>query len=260
MDFLNIDPIAFSIFGFAVHWYGLAYVAAFILGGKYVEFSFAKAPQNTNITKDDSEKIFTWVILAVLLGGRLGYVFFYNFNFYIENPLDILKLWQGGMSFHGGLLGVAISLYLYGYRNEISFLDLTDRMAPAFCIGLFLGRIANFINGELYGRVTDLPWGVVFPYAGPEPRHPSQLYEAFLEGGLLFIILHLTLRSAPKKGVVSGLFLIGYGLFRSLVELVRVRDNQLSEGVFEIISMGQILSLPMIAIGCILIFLNKGGR
>lgn len=257
MPFPNIDPVAFSIFGFTVYWYGLAYVAAFLLGGKYVEIVFSKAPKNTNIQKDDSDKIFTWVILGVLLGGRLGYVLFYNFGFYLDNPADILKLWQGGMSFHGGLLGVIAAIYFYAYRNKISFLDLTDRMAPAFCIGLFLGRIANFINGELYGRTTDLPWGIVFPHAGPDPRHPSQLYEAFLEGALLFVILHLTLKTAPKKGVVSGLFLIGYGLFRSIVEFVRVRDSHLNEGIFEIISMGQMLSLPMIAIGCILIFLNK---
>lgn len=260
MSFPIIDPVAFTIFDFSVHWYGLAYVFAFLLGHKYVEYAFTNAPKHTNIKKEDAEQILTWVILGVILGGRLGYVFFYNFEFYLSNPDDILKIWQGGMSFHGGLIGVLLSISLYGKKHKISFLDLTDRMAPAFCIGLLLGRIANFINGELYGAVTTLPWAVIFPHAGPEPRHPSQLYEAILEGGLLFIILHLISKKSPTKGMLSGLFLIGYGLFRSLVEFVRIRDPQLTDGIFELISMGQILSLPMIIIGCMIIYLNKGGH
>lgn len=257
MPFPNIDPVAFTVFGFAIHWYGLAYVLAFILGSKYVEKAFEKAPAHTNLQKEDAEKILTWIILGVLIGGRLGYVLFYNLEFYANNPIETLKLWQGGMSFHGGLLGVALATYFYSRKNKIKFLDLTDRLVPAFCIGLFLGRIANFINGELYGRITDLPWGVVFPHAGPLPRHPSQLYEAFLEGGLLFIALHIISKRSPQTGVLSGLFLIGYGIFRGLVEFVRVRDSQLSEGLFEVISMGQILSLPMILVGSILIIYNK---
>lgn len=260
MQFPHIDPVAFTVFGFSVHWYGLAYIAAFLLGSKYVEKSFAAAPKQSNLSKDNAESVLTWIIFGVLLGGRLGYVFFYNAAFYIEYPFEILKLWQGGMSFHGGLLGVIIATYLYAKKHKIPYLELTDRMAPAFCIGLFLGRIANFINGELYGRITDLPWGITFPHAGPEPRHPSQLYEAFLEGGLLFFILHLTLKKSPKKGIVSGLFLISYGTFRSIVEFVRVRDPQLSDGIFEVISMGQILCIPMILIGVALILLNKGDR
>lgn len=260
MQFPLIDPIAFTVFGFSVHWYGLAYIAAFLIGSKYIEKSFASAPKNTNLTKENADSILTWVILGVLLGGRLGYILFYNPSFYFEHPLEIIKLWQGGMSFHGGLIGVISSTFLYARKHKIPYLELTDRMAPAFCIGLFLGRIANFINGELYGRTTELPWGVIFPHAGTEPRHPSQLYEACLEGGLLFAILHLTLKKSPKKGIVSGLFLIGYGIFRILVEFVRVRDPQLNDGIFEIISMGQILCIPMILIGIALIILNKGDR
>ena len=258
MDFPTINPVAFSIFGFDVHWYGLAYVASFMLGLKYIERAFNKAPAHTNIRKEDADRIFTWVIFGVILGGRLGYVLFYNFDFSLHNPVDIVKIWQGGMSFHGGLLGVITAILLYGKKYNIHPLNLTDRMAPAFCIGLFLGRIANFINGELYGHVTQQPWGVVFPHAGNLPRHPSQLYEAALEGFLLFFILHFTLKHKPSIGLTSGLFLIFYGLFRFLVEFVRVPDPQLQDGFYTYISMGQILSLPMIAIGCILIFLfNK---
>lgn len=258
MQFPIVDPVAFSIFGLSVHWYGLAYVFAFLLGAKYVEYSFNTYGKNVNLSKEDSERIFTWIIFGVLLGGRLGYVLFYNLEFYLNNPLHAFMLWEGGMSFHGGLLGVVASAALYCKKYSVNIIDLFDRMAPAFCIGLFLGRIANFINGELFGSVTNKPWGIIFPHGGPLPRHPSQLYEAALEGLVLFIILHVALTKFNRKGLVSGLFLIGYGTFRSLVEFVRERDIQLSDGLFETISMGQILSIPMIIIGLTLIFMNKG--
>tara|TARA_R110000868_G_scaffold218576_2_gene469319 strand:- start:245879 stop:246667 length:789 start_codon:yes stop_codon:yes gene_type:complete len=257
MPFPSIDPVAFSIFGWAVHWYGLAYVAAFLLGGKYVEYTFQKYGKDVNLKKEDGERIFTWIIFGVLLGGRLGYVFFYNADYYLHNLSEIFKLWQGGMSFHGGVLGVLAACALYCKKYKVNLIDLGDRMMPAFSIGIFLGRIANFINGELYGRITDASYGIIFPTGGPLPRHPSQLYEAALEGLLLFIILHFTLKARRNRGEVSGLFLLCYGLFRSLVEFVRERDVQLSDGLFETISMGQILSIPMIIIGIILIIQSK---
>ncbi|MFT7144624.1 MAG: phosphatidylglycerol:prolipoprotein diacylglycerol transferase [Alphaproteobacteria bacterium] len=257
MPFPAIDPVAFSIFGWAVHWYGLAYVAAFLLGAKYIEYSFSKYGKGVNLNKDDADRIFTWVILGVILGGRVGYVFFYNPEYYMDHIGEAFKLWQGGMSFHGGLLGVLVACALYCKKYSINLLDLGDRLIPAFCIGLFLGRIANFINGELYGRVTDASYGIIFPHGGDLPRHASQLYEAALEGLLLFIILHFTLKARRKRGEVTGLFLIGYGTFRSMVEFVRERDVQLSDGIFETISMGQILSIPMILIGITLIIKSK---
>lgn len=257
MPFPAFDPIAFSIFGWPVHWYGLAYVAAFLLGSKYIEYTFAKFGKDVNLSKIDAERIFTWVILGVILGGRIGYVLFYNPEYYATHIVDAFKVWEGGMSFHGGLLGVLFSCTLYCKKYSINLLDLGDRLIPAFCIGLFLGRIANFINAELYGRVTEASYGIIFPHAGNLPRHPSQLYEAALEGFILFTILHITLIKRQNRGEVTGLFLAGYGLFRILIEFVRERDVQLSQGLFETISMGQILSIPMMILGITLIIKSK---
>lgn len=253
MTFPQIDPVAFTVFGWPIHWYGLAYVTAFFVGMQYLKAAFKKHPvQNFNTAH--IEDVFTWIILGVILGGRLGYVLFYNPEFYFSNPEFIPQMWHGGMSFHGGLLGVIVACALFCKKHNLHVFDLVDRLAPAACIGLFLGRIANFVNGELYGNITTSPLGMVFPNGGNLPRHPSQLYEAALEGLVLFVILHCILfaKKKPKRMLVSGVFLIGYGSFRFFVEFFRARDAHLTEGIFTFISMGQILCIPMILAGVFL--------
>jgi phosphatidylglycerol:prolipoprotein diacylglycerol transferase len=206
-------------------------------------------------TSEDADNILPWIVLGVILGGRIGYVLFYNLSYYLENPLQIPFIWQGGMSFHGGLLGVAVACIGYARYHKIHPLFVGDLIATVVPIGLFFGRLANFINGELFGRITTVPWGVVFPHGGGLPRHPSQLYEAMLEGIVLFAVLYVlakkpAIRRAP--GFLFGVFLIGYGLSRFVVEFVREPDPQIGL-MLEYFSMGQILCLPMIAAGALLI-------
>lgn len=258
MTFPNIDPIAFSIMGWPVHWYGLAYMAAFLFGTTYLSFAFKKRPAD-NFPIQKLDDVFVWIFAGVILGGRLGYVLFYSPEYFMHHLADIPKMWQGGMSFHGGLLGVITGTYLYCLKHKLSFFDLMDRMAPTACIGLFLGRMANFINGELYGNVTTSPLGMIFPNGGALPRHPSQLYEAALEGIVLFILLNIVLfaRKKARRMELSGLFLIGYGLARFTVEFFRARDANLTNGIFEVISMGQILCIPMIVVGMWFVFKTR---
>lgn len=198
-----------------------------------------------------------WAVLGIILGGRLGYVLFYNFSFYLDHPSQIFAVWQGGMSFHGGLFGAIISMFLFAKKYKINFLELTDILAIAAPIGLFFGRISNFINMELYGRVTNSDFGVIFPNAGSSPRHPSQIYEALLEGLFLFAILFLLAKFTKikeKLGFLSGLFLIGYGSARFFVEQFREPDEQIGF-IFAQITMGQILSLPLIVFGLAIVFM-----
>lgn len=260
MQFPLIDPIAFEIGPVAVRWYGLAYVAGFIGGLLYIKSLARRWP--SRFTPEGVDDFFTWGVLGVILGGRLGYCLFYNPAYFLSNPVEILKIWEGGMSYHGGLLGVVLAVLLYGRRYKINFFDMTDRIAPGVCIGLFFGRIANFINGELYGRFTDVPWGMVFPHAGELPRHPSQLYQAFLEGLVLFVVLHLVASKKPARYVVSGLFALLYGIFRFAVEFVRQPDNlpHLREGVLGWMTMGQVLTLPLIAFGIGLLVMSRHAR
>ena len=248
----SIDPIAFHLFNIPIYWYGLAYATAFLLGAKYLVWLFKKSPE-TGFTPQKVDGALTGMMIGIILGGRLGYVLFYNPAYFLENPLEIFMLWTGGMSFHGGMIGVIFASIFFCKKNKLSFWNLIDHMAPTACIGLFLGRIANFINGELYGHITTVPWGVIFPNAGPDPRHPSQLYEAFFEGIALFVILHIIALKKPHKGILSGVFLSGYGLSRFAIESVRMRDAHLSEGLFVYISMGQILCIPMIIGGILLL-------
>lgn len=257
LTFPQIDPVAVSIGPFAVHWYGLAYVASFLAALWYVKWR-ARQEVNGPVKPDDFEALFTWVVIGIILGGRLGYVLFYNLPYYIEHPIDIIKTWNGGMSFHGGLLGTLLACWLFARKRSIHFFDLMDRVAPSACIGLFLGRLANFINGELFGRTTDFALGMVFPGGGPEPRHASQLYEAALEGVVLFIILHLVSTRRWKRYEISGLFALGYGVFRFMVEFVREPDPlpNLQGGIFEWVTMGQVLSIPLIAVGIFLLYLS----
>lgn len=255
MDFPALDPIAFSLGPFAVRWYALAYLAGFILGWRYA-VSLTKLSPESRPNKDDIDDYLPWAIAGVILGGRLGYVLFYQFDLYAAQPLEIFKLWHGGMAYHGGVIGVVISLVLYAKFKKIPLLRLTDIVGCAAPIGIIFGRIANFINGELFGRVTDVPWGVVFPGGGDLPRHPSQLYESALEGLCLFVILWLLARRESireKPGILSGVFFLGYGVFRFIGEFFREPDFYLGP-VLGTLSMGQVLSLPMMLAGLYLIY------
>ncbi|MGQ3018478.1 prolipoprotein diacylglyceryl transferase [Phenylobacterium sp.] len=260
MPFPDFDPILIQIGPFAIRWYALAYVAGILIGWRYVvtlvrnpQLAPARGPAATPAQIDD---LILWVTLGIILGGRLGYILFYTPETIWTDPVQILQVWQGGMSFHGGALGVAIAVAAFARANGIDLLRLGDVVAACVPIGLFFGRIANFINGELWGRPTELPWGVIFPGAGPYPRHPSQLYEALLEGVVLFIILRLATHRAhwlERRGAVAGLFLVGYAVFRTLVEQVREPDAYLPDFPLGL-TMGMMLSLPMLLGGAFLIW------
>lgn len=242
----EIDPIAFSIGPLAVRWYGLMYLlgfaAAWWLGTRRI--GQGKAP----ITRKQFDDLIFAAVLGVILGGRLGYVLFYKPAHYAANPLEILAIWQGGMSFHGGLLGVIVAMWIYARRQGVDFLRLADFVAPLCPLGIAAGRMGNFINGELYGRVTDLPWGMVFRQAGEAARHPSQLYQFALEGVALFILLWWFSFRPRERGQVSAMFLMGYGVFRFIAEFGREPDAFLGLLAFGL-SMGQWLCIPMIAAG-----------
>lgn len=245
----NFNPIAIAIGPIAIRWYGLMYLvgfAAFFFLGR-LRIARAQAARVTYATLDD---LLFFCVLGVVLGGRLGYVLFYKPAYYFSQPLEILAVWHGGMSFHGGFLGVLIAVWYVARKHRLRWLELTDFLAPLVPLGLAAGRMGNFINGELYGRVTDAPWGMLFhsPGAGPLPRHPSQLYEFALEGVLLFTILWLFSSKPRPTGAVSGAFLLGYGVFRFIAEYFREPDDFLGLLTFGL-SMGQWLSLPMVLAG-----------
>ena len=243
----DIDPVAVHLGPLKIHWSGLMYLVGF-LGGWAVGVYRAKQPDSGWQRNEVADLLF-YIALGVVIGGRLGYVVFYNLGYYLAHPLEIFYIWTGGMSFHGGLLGVIVAMWLYARKTHRHWLAVTDFIAPLAPIGLATGRIGNFINHELWGRVTDVPWGMVFRNAGPLPRHPTQLYEFALEGIVLFLLLWLYARKPRAVGAVSGLFLIGYGVFRFLVEFVRVPDAHLGYLALNWVTMGQILSLPMIVAG-----------
>lgn len=250
MDFPNIDPIAFSVGPLIIRWYALAYLVGFLGGWKYCIWLASKEIKLLP-TREQIDDFLPWAILGVIAGGRIGYVLFYQLPYYAGDPLSALKIWQGGMSFHGGALGVIIALFIYAFAKKIPLLRLTDIVCAAVPIGVFFGRIANFINSELWGRVTDKPWGVIFPNGGELARHPSQLYEAALEGFVLFWVLfalYLFPATRNRPGIVTGAFLAGYGLFRMIVENYREPDAHLGF-IYGSISMGQILSVPMVMLG-----------
>lgn len=252
MNYPNIDPVAISLGPVKVHWYGLMYLIGFaavwVLGKKRAEKPWSP------IKPEAIDDLVFYGAMGVILGGRLGYILFYNFNQFLNDPLLIIRIWEGGMSFHGGLLGVFIAMWLYARKNQCKMLELTDFAGPMIPIGLFAGRIGNFINAELWGRTTDVAWGMVFPGGGPLPRHPSQLYEAFLEGFVLFLILWIY-SSRPRPYMsVTGMSLFFYGLFRFIVEFFRMPDAHLGFVALHWMTMGQILSLPMIIIGAMLIY------
>ncbi len=242
----QIDPIAFSIGPLAVRWNGLMYLvgfaAAWWLGARRIRQD--RAP----ISRKQFDDLIFFAVLGVVLGGRLGYVLFYKPAYYAAHPLEIFAIWQGGMSFHGGMLGVIVAMWIYARRQDVDFLRLTDFLAPLCPLGIAAGRLGNFINGELYGRVTDLPWGMVFRQAGSAPRHPSQLYQFALEGLALFVLLWWFSAKPRPRGQVSGLFLAGYGVFRFIAEFAREPDAFL--GFLALgLTMGQWLCVPMIGAG-----------
>lgn len=255
LDFPNIDPVAISIGPLAVRWYALAYVAGFLLGWQYCLHLVGLGKEGEKPNKTDIDDYLPWAILAVILGGRIGYVLFYQSGLYLHHPLEIFKLWHGGMSYHGGVIGVVTSLLIYARARKINVFRLADLASCAAPIGIFFGRITNFINGELFGRVTDVSWGVVFPHGGSLPRHPSQIYESLMEGLALFTILALLAHRKEireRPGILSGVFLLGYAVFRSIAEMFRQPDEQIGF-LWGGVSMGQVLSAPMVLAGVLLI-------
>lgn len=245
--FPEIDPVAFHLGPLSVRWYGLMYLFGFVSG--YLLLSYrAKKPNSGWTTEQVSDLIF-YGALGVILGARIGYVLFYNFGPFLDNPLSLFEVWKGGMSFHGGNLGVLLAMFLFARKTSKNMWDILDFAAPIVPIGLGAGRIGNFIGGELVGRATDVPWGMVFPHIDNLPRHPSQLYQATLEGLVLFIILWTFSMKPRPRFAVSGMFGMFYGIFRFSVEFVRQPDAQLGFVAMDWMTMGQLLSLPMIIIG-----------
>ncbi|MDD5285553.1 MAG: prolipoprotein diacylglyceryl transferase [Desulfuromonadaceae bacterium] len=252
MRFPQIDPVFLSIGPLHFRWYGLMYVLAFI--ATYFIIRSEVKRKKLPLTTDDVADLVFYGAMGVVLGGRLGYILFYNLGFYLANPLKLFAVWEGGMSFHGGFIGVLLAFMLYARRKKLSFMGLVDMAGLCAPVGLGLGRIGNFINGELYGRPTDVAWGMIFPGSDGLPRHPSQIYEAFLEGLVLFVIVRFVSRKTEVNGVVACTAIAGYGLFRFIVEYFRQPDAQL--GIFfGLFSMGQMLSLPMFLLGSFMVFL-----
>ena len=245
----SINPIVMSLGFIDIRWYSLAYVFAFILGSVIIKKLNSRSYRL--ISNEKIDKFFIWAIIGVILGGRIGYVLFYQTNLFFTKPTYILEIWNGGMSFHGGLIGMILSIYLFSLKYKIHFFSLSDLVSLVAPIGLFLGRISNFINTELYGRVTDFPLAIIYPLIDTNPRHPSQLYEAFFEGIILFLILLYYFSKKPKKYMISsisGLFLIFYSIFRFLIEYLREPDYHLGL-VFYYFSMGQLLCIPFLLAG-----------
>lgn len=248
----QIDPVALSLGPLTIHWYGLMYLIGFllfILLGRYR----IKHTKNSVITNEMLDDILFYGMLGVIIGGRLGHVLFYQFSHYIENPLEIFAIWKGGMSFHGGFIGVISAMLIFARKHNLRWFAVTDLIAPLVPLGLGAGRIGNFINGELWGRATNVSWGMVYPHVDELPRHPSQLYQFALEGLLLFLIVWLYSAKPRPVGAVSGMFVIGYGALRSIAEFFREPEDGFMGVLTWGISMGQWLSLPMVLIGILII-------
>ena len=252
-SFPEFDPIAIAIGPLAIRWYAIAYMAG-LLGGWYILRRLARH-QNSPVTTIQLDSLLNWVLFGVIIGGRLGYVLFYKPLAYLGDPLSIIRVWEGGMSFHGGFLGVVLAVYLFAKRHKVPLAPLSDRIALVAPLGLLFGRLANFINGELYGRITTHPIGIIFPNGGALPRHPSQLYEAGLEGLLLGLVMMMAWRAKwhdRYAGIFAGLFLTGYGTARFIVEYFREPDSHIGLYEFMSLSHGQLLSLPMIVLGVVI--------
>jgi len=248
LNYPEIDPVALALGPLKIHWYGLMYLIGFVSAWYLGRIKAKKIGWDPEQIDD----LIFYGAMGVVLGGRFGYVLFYNFSAFADNPLILFKIWQGGMSFHGGLLGVLVAMFLFGKKYKHGFFEMTDFVAPLVPIGLGAGRIGNFINGELWGKPTDSAFGMLIPGLGNMPRHPSQLYEAALEGLVLFILLWIYSIKPKPTMAVSGLFLIGYGAFRFVVEFVRLPDAHIGYLAFGWLTMGQILTVPMLLLGAFL--------
>ncbi|PPR62164.1 MAG: Prolipoprotein diacylglyceryl transferase [Alphaproteobacteria bacterium MarineAlpha4_Bin2] len=254
MEFPNIDPIALQFGPVVIRWYALAYIAGLLIGWRYCIYLSRFPPKA--VTPPQLDDFLIWATLGIVLGGRFGYVLFYQPIYFLQHPLEILQMWKGGMSFHGGLLGLIFGAYVFARRHTIPILRLFDLISAVGPIGLFFGRIANFINGELWGRTTDVSWGIIFPRAGPLPRHPSQLYEAALEGLLLVALSYVLIRrfdSLRRPGTIFGVFLVGYGVARIVAESVREPDEHIGLLVAGT-TWGQWLSVPMVLLGSYMVW------
>ena len=255
----NLDPVLFDFGLLVIRWYSLAYIFGILIGwwlGKKIIENIVYN-KNFNFKLSDFDDLLTYLIFSIIIGGRLGYVTFYNLKYYISNPIDIFKVWEGGMSFHGALIGIIIGTYIFSKKKKVSTLFLLDVVACVSPVGIFLGRIANFINSELYGKTTNVSWSVIFPKVDMLPRHPSQFYEAALEGIVLFLILNfLVFKKNYKIGTCSCLFLIFYGIFRIISEFFREPDVQIGY-LFNLFSMGTILSFLMVLFGFIILSILK---
>lgn len=248
----HIDPVAIAIGPVKVHWYGLMYLIGFAQAW-YLGRLRARRPNSGWKDEQVGDLIF-YCALGVVLGGRIGYMLFYNFSELTRDPLSLFRVWEGGMSFHGGLLGVIVAMAVYGRKQKQGFFWVADFIAPLVPLGYLAGRIGNFINGELWGRITDVPWGMVFPHVGPEPRHPSMLYQGFLEGLVLFVIIWWYSNKPRPRMAVSAVFLIGMGVFRIINENFRQPDAHIGFLAFEWLTMGQLLSVPMVIFGAALLW------
>ncbi len=244
----NFDPVAFQFFSLEIRWYSLAYVFGILLGWFLSKRIFISDDK----LKEKFDDYVTYVIVGIIIGGRLGYVLFYNLNYFLSNPIEILFIWNGGMSFHGGLLGIIIATFIFSKKRDFDKLLLLDVVACVAPIGIFFGRLANFVNGELYGKPTDLPWAVTFPLVDDQGRHPSQIYEAFLEGVLLFLILQFIIKKVSyKRGECAAVFLIFYSIFRIFSEFFREPDLQIGY-ILNYVSMGSLLSFFMFGLGIVM--------
>ena len=252
LTYPEIDPVAIALGPIKVHWYGLMYVAAFAMAW-WLAVGRSKR-KDTPYSADQVEDLIFFGAIGVVLGGRFGYVFFYGFERFLSDPVWLFKVWEGGMSFHGGLLGVMLAMYVFGRRHKRDMITTLDFVAPIVPLGLGFGRVGNFIGGELYGRVSDVPWAMVFPGGGPDPRHPSQLYQAGLEGLMLFIVVFWFSAKPRPKYAVSGVFAIGYGAQRFFVEFFRQPDTHIGFDAFEWLTRGQVLSLPLIGVGVLFLY------
>ena len=262
LTYPEIDPVLIQIGPIAIRWYALAYIAGLIGGWRWVAYLNRRA--GMVVTPAQLDDLLFWIAIGVILGGRIGHVLFYGFTFYLHNPLEVLMVWRGGMSFHGGILGVIVAIIWYARKQGLAIYGVADLIAPGVPIGLFFGRLANFINGELYGRPSDVPWAIVLPKVKDElelPRHPSQLYEAALEGLVLLALLNfvaLKWDSLKRPGELTGVFLVGYAIARSLGELFR--EPEKPDGYIGVLTIGQALSLPMLAFGLYLLWRSRRAK